>query len=57
MTEREKLLAEVNRLEALRETARSHQDWDSAQGICVNLANVYRRLELIELQEVAERNN
>lgn len=54
MTDREQLIAEVNRLEALRKTANLAEDWDSAQAICLQLCQAYRRLELLKLEKAAQ---
>lgn len=50
MNELEQLMADLNRTEALRETARRQEDWDSYQACCQRLCNIGRRLELLRLQ-------
>ena len=54
-SQREQLLTELDATEHLLEGARQLQDWDSAQAICEKLTNLYRRLELLELQDGEKR--
>ena len=49
-TELETLMADLNRTEALRETARRTENWDCYQACCQRLCNIGRRLELLLLQ-------
>ena len=55
MPEKHQLISEINANEPLREAARRSEDWHSYQAICMELMNLGRRLDLLEVQEQREK--